>query len=502
MARKTIVGKSLVQLLLSYRDVNDVPSVMVAGLSQNSRRLQPGDVFAACAGSRMHGLRFAEQAEEAGAVAIIWEPDGQTRYQGRLPSVAVPHLSQRLGAIAARLHDQPSRKMLTIGITGTDGKTSCAWLIAQAWQALERPCGYLGTLGFGSLTQLAAASHTTPDAVDLQHWLASLVDRDHDAVALEISSHALTQHRTDALDLDVAILTQIGRDHLDYHGSLEAYAAAKRRLFAESGARTVVLNADDAHGRQWLAEQGRETAIWSYGRSDMVLAHPHHVHIQQLVTRGQGLTVHLATRQGLAVIDSRLVGPFNAWNLAATLAVLLSQGVDLSRAAAALERLPSVPGRMERLDQRAGQPLVVVDYAHTPGALEAVLQALSVHVAGRLLCVFGCGGDRDTGKRAPMGGAVARHAHQFWITDDNPRTEDPKAIVADIVQGIPEAVQADGRYSIVHSRQAAIAEAIESATEEDVILIAGKGHETTQQYGTEVHPFDDRVVARQVLEEH
>lgn len=502
MASKTTVGKSLAHLLSPYRDVKDRPSVMVTGLSQDSRRLQPGTVFAACAGTQRHGLCFAEQAEKAGAAAIIWEPDGQIDYQGHLPAVAVPHLSQRLGAIAARLYDQPSRQMLTTGITGTDGKTSCAWLIAQAWQALGRPCGYLGTLGFGPLNRLAAASHTTPDAVDLPYWLADLLAQGHETVALEISSHALTQHRTAALDLDVAVLTQVGRDHLDYHGSLQAYAAAKRRLFVESGARTVVLNADDAHGQQWLAEPRTGTARWAYGRGDAVLAYPHHVHIQQLVTRGSGLTVHLATPQGVAVIDSCLVGHFNAWNLAAALAVLLSQGVGLSQAAAALEQLPSVPGRMERLDQQAGQPLVVVDYAHTPGALKAALQALSAHAMGRLLCVFGCGGDRDAGKRAPMGAAVAQHAHQFWITDDNPRTEEPAAIVADIIQGVPESARSSSRCCIVHSRQAAIAAAIETATAEDVILIAGKGHETTQQYGSEVQPFDDRAVARQVLEEH
>ncbi|KEZ78508.1 UDP-N-acetylmuramoyl-L-alanyl-D-glutamate--2,6-diaminopimelate ligase [Salinisphaera hydrothermalis] len=493
------VRQNLPQLLAGF-DVSDVPDVAVSDVVLDSRQVTPGALFAACAGTRAHGVMHAHAAAEAGAAAMLWEPATGIDPGDDLPAVAVPNLSQHVGAIAARLYGDPSRQLFVAGVTGTDGKTSCAWLIARALTALGSRCGYLGTLGFGAIDDLAAATHTTPDAARLQRWLARLAAAEHEAVAMEVSSHALAQQRTDAVAFDVAVLTQIGRDHLDYHGDETAYIAAKRRLFDSPDLRVAVLNADDATGHDWLTRESRGVSYIAYGESPAVSDYSRFVRISRVDARADGLVVDFATHLGSATLASRLVGTFNAWNLAATLAVLLARDVSLVEAVEALAAVPTVPGRMERVDVSGDQPLVIVDYAHTPGALEAALSALSAHVEGRLLCVFGCGGNRDRGKRPLMGAVAARHADRFWITDDNPRSEDPAAIVADVLDGIPEAVTAAARYEIVHSRADAIAAAIADGAPGDVVLIAGKGHETTQQYGTEMVSFDDRVAARHVLE--
>ncbi|MGB7756928.1 MAG: UDP-N-acetylmuramoyl-L-alanyl-D-glutamate--2,6-diaminopimelate ligase [Salinisphaera sp.] len=493
------VRANLPQLLAGF-DVSGVPDVEISDLMLDSRQVTPGALFAACAGARSHGVVHAHQAAQAGAVAMLWEPEAGIEPGNDLPAVAVPGLSQRVGNIAARLYDEPSRQLFVAGVTGTDGKTSCAWLIARALTALGSRCGYLGTLGFGAVDDLAAATHTTPDAARLQRWLARMVAADHEAAAMEVSSHALAQQRTDAVAFDVAVLTQIGRDHLDYHGDEAAYVAAKRRLFDSPDLSVAVLNADDATGRDWLARESGGVSYIAYGESPVVAEYARFVRIERVDARADGLVIDFSTHLGSATLASRLVGIFNAWNLAATLAVLLVRDVSLVEAVEALAAVPTVPGRMERIDATDDQPLVIVDYAHTPGALEAALSALSAHVEGRLLCVFGCGGDRDRGKRSLMGAVAARHADRFWITDDNPRSEDPAAIVADVIDGIPEAVTAAARYEIVLSRGDAIAAAIGEAEPGDVVLIAGKGHETTQQYGDRILSFDDRVAARHALE--
>lgn len=493
------VRANLPQLLAGF-DVSGVPDVEVHDLVLDSRQVTPGAVFAACAGIREHGVTHARQAAHAGAVAMLVEPAAGVEPGDELPAVEVPDLSRQVGAIAARLYADPSQDLFVTGVTGTDGKTSCAWLIARALSALGARCGYLGTLGFGAVDDLAEATHTTPDAARLQRWLARMVAADHAAAAMEVSSHALAQQRTDAVAFDVAVLTQIGRDHLDYHGDEAAYVAAKRRLFDSPDLRAVVLNADDATGHDWLARAADGVARIAYGRAAAVSDYSRFVRIERVDARADGLVVDFATHLGPATLASRLVGTFNAWNLAATLAVLLVRDVSLVEAVEALAAVPTVPGRMERVDVKDDQPLVIVDYAHTPGALEAALSALSAHVEGRLLCVFGCGGDRDRGKRSLMGAIAARHADRFWITDDNPRSEDPARIVADVLDGIPEAATAAARYEIVHSRAKAIAAAIDEAVPGDVVLIAGKGHESTQQYGDAILPFDDRVAARHALE--
>lgn len=480
--------------LLAGMGADSIPAVEIAHVAVDSRRVEADTLFLAFAGSRAHGLDHVDQAVERGAAAVAWDHDIEPVLD--VPGVHVPDLVARASHIAARMYDCPGDRLYVTGITGTDGKTSCAWLLAQALDHLDMPCGYLGTLGYGRLDDLAEATHTTPDPVATQDWLARFAAAGAEAVALEVSSHALDQHRVAGVPFDVAVLTQVGRDHLDYHGGEQSYAAAKKKLFEMDGLRYAVLNADDAHGRAWL--DGLDSAVTPivYGTGDVSVLAGDHVGLSAIRTRADGLSLDVDTHAGMATIESRLVGRFNATNLAAVLAVLLARGVSLERAVAVLGRIETVPGRMQRIHARTDQPLVVVDYAHTPSALEAALTAVSEHASARVLCVFGCGGDRDRGKRGLMGAAAARHADMIWLTDDNPRLETPETIVAEIRSGMPD----NANVRVIHDRGAAIADAIASAVAGDVVLIAGKGHETTQQTGTTRRAFDDRTVARSALE--
>lgn len=479
--------------LLDGFGATDVPGLAIADVAIDSREVGPDTLFLACPGTRAHGLDHAVQAIANGAVAIAW--DAHAAPELSVPAVQVPQLAAHASEIAARLYGRPSEAMFVTGVTGTDGKTSCAWLLARALSALGRACGYLGTLGYGRVGALETGRHTTPDAVHLQAWLARLLQAHVDAVAFEVSSHALDQHRVDGVAFDVAVLTQIGRDHLDYHGDTASYIRAKRRLFERPGLRFAVLNADDTSGRAWLSDLPARVTPVAYGTGALAGLAARYVSIAAVESRIDGLVIEVETHAGAARIESPLVGRFNAANLAAVLAVLLTQGIALDAAAAALAEVPTVPGRMERVPARDDQPLVIVDYAHTPNALEQALVALRPHAEGRLLCVFGCGGERDPGKRALMGAAAAHHADGVWVTDDNPRGESPDAIVAQILEGM-----GCTRPRVIHDRAAAIADAIGQALPGDVVLIAGKGHETTQQVGATARAFDDRVAARRALE--
>ncbi|TXH04440.1 MAG: UDP-N-acetylmuramoyl-L-alanyl-D-glutamate--2,6-diaminopimelate ligase [Nevskiaceae bacterium] len=477
---------SLRSLLAGY-DV-PAPDVEVAGVELDSRRVSPGDLFLACKGQgQHHGLDHLEQALERGASAIAWEPaPGRPQPDLAIPAVAVPQLSRRAGEIASRYHGEPTRRLFMAGVTGTDGKTSTAYLIAQALDALDQPCAYLGTLGYGRIGHLDAATHTTPDAVSLQRRFAQFVADGARAAAMEVSSHALDQDRVSGVHFDAAVLTNITRDHLDYHGTVENYAAAKRRLFERPGLRAAVLNRDDAHGAQWLREFG-DIAV-AYGLDGDTPTQGRHVLGRGLQLRGDGLAFDIDSSWGGARLESRLLGRFNAYNLLAALAVLLQADVPLARAVQALTRATTVPGRIEGYRGALAAPLVVVDYAHTPQALEQILKAVRAHTAGRLWCVFGCGGDRDRGKRPLMAAAAARLADEVVITDDNPRSESPAAIVAEIRAGLPGGHPA----RVIHDRAEAIATAVRAAGRDDTVVVAGKGHEDYQIYGSETRAFSDR----------
>jgi UDP-N-acetylmuramoyl-L-alanyl-D-glutamate--2,6-diaminopimelate ligase len=486
------------RLLLDGLADGETPDLPVTGLALDSRQVTPGALFLAVRGHAGHGLAHLADALARGAAAVAWEPaDGIAAPQG-VPAVAVPELARRAGDIAARWCRQPSAALFTVGITGTDGKTSTAHLIAQALERLGQRCTYVGTLGSGRLGALAEATHTTPDPVRLQALLAEARDSGAAACALEVSSHALDQARVGGVSFAVAVLTNVGRDHLDYHGSVEAYAAAKRRLFAVDGLAAAVLNIDDAHGRRWADEllaEGR-TPVIAYGLDGPAPAAARAVIGRQLRLHGDGMTLVLDTSWGRAELASRLLGRFNAMNLLAAASVLLAHDLALADVVAVLGESATVPGRIEAF-RAPDAPLVVVDYAHTPQALDAVLSALRPHCSGRLTAVFGCGGDRDRGKRPLMAQAAATLADHAVITDDNPRSEAPEAIVAEMLAGLDGAARTKVR--VIHDRATAIATAIGSAGRDDLVLVAGKGHEDSQQVGTERRPFSDRALVADLL---
>lgn len=462
----------------------------VWGVESDSRRVRPGDLFLAVPGGSHHGLDFLGQALDQGAVAVAWEPvDGLAEPRAPVPLLAMEGLGRQVGEIAARFYARPSETLAVTAVTGTDGKTSVAHIVAQALGLAHVPCAYLGTLGAGEPGTLRRSSHTTPDAVTIQRWLARFAAGGCCAVALEASSHALDQWRLGGVRLRAAVLTHISRDHLDYHGTMAAYAAAKRRLFELPGLQAAVLNADDAYGRQWLpgVDAGVETVAYGSVESCRGVLAAHRVAIADVQSRAEGLSVTLDSDWGRGVIESALLGRFNAWNLAAAAAVLRLNGVSWQQTVRALSRVRTVPGRMEGFVQ-ADCPLVVVDFAHTPDALAQALRALRPHCAGRLWCVFGCGGNRDRGKRSLMGAAAAVAADELIVTDDNPRDEDPAEITRQILAG----VSPGARVRVVHDRGAAIVQALDGARAGDVVLVAGKGHETEQIVGRERRSFSDR----------
>ncbi|HSW13699.1 MAG TPA: UDP-N-acetylmuramoyl-L-alanyl-D-glutamate--2,6-diaminopimelate ligase [Solimonas sp.] len=474
----------------------DAPDAEISGVEMDSRRVSHGDLFLACQGQGSHGLVYAEQALEQGAAAIAWEPaQGWVAPMAAVPVIAVEQLSRQAGEIAARYYGHPTRHLFTVGITGTDGKTSTAHLVAQALERLGRPCTYVGTLGTGRIGHIATGDHTTPDPISLQRVLAHQRELGVEACAMEVSSHALDQARVAGIEFDVAVLTNISRDHLDYHGTVEHYAAAKRRLFERGGLRAVVLNRDDARGAAWADELEGQHAVTRYGLDGEQPTQGAYVIGRGLRLHERGIELQVDSSWGSATLHSRLLGRFNACNLLAALAAVLHAGFTLEQAVAALAEAVTVPGRMEAFRGAASPALVVVDYAHTPGALAAALAAARAHTPGTLWCVFGCGGDRDRGKRPLMGAAAAAHADRVIVTDDNPRSEDPAAIIAEIRAGMP----AENNIRVIHSRTEAIGAAVREAGAGDTVLVAGKGHEDYQIYGAERRHYSDRAHVAQIL---
>ncbi|MEO1767484.1 UDP-N-acetylmuramoyl-L-alanyl-D-glutamate--2,6-diaminopimelate ligase [Thiobacter aerophilum] len=475
----------------------DALGIAVRSLAIDSRRVAPGDVFLAYPGERADGRQFIPQAITAGAVAVLWEPEGFAWDPAwRVPHLPVAGLRYKAGFIAAEVHGHPSRKLWMVGITGTNGKTSCSHWIAQAATTCGRPTAIIGTLGNGLPGALTPASHTTPDPVSLQKLLKTFVEQGIAGVAMEVSSHALDQGRVNGVAFQAAVLTNLSRDHLDYHGTMERYARAKSLLFKWPGLRVAVLNLDDAFGRE-LAQSCRRTGtpVLGYGFE------AGEVRASHLEVSPRGLAFDVVTPWGEAHVASPILGRFNASNLLAVLATLGASGFPLLDIVGALARLTPVPGRMQKIEL-PGRPLVVVDYAHTPDALEKVLSTLreviaeskSATVDARLICVFGCGGQRDRGKRPMMGEVASRLSDSVVVTSDNPRNEDPMVIIEDIVAGMGP------NYHVVEDRAAAIDFAIRQARPGDVVLIAGKGHETYQEIRGQRLPFSDVDVARRALE--
>jgi len=500
-----------------------VAGITVTGLQLDSRRVEPGDLYLALRGAQTHGLHFAANAIDRGAVAVAIDADDSSsmdaamlatlealRAQG-FPVVDVPALASRSASLATRLHGHPDRLLTLVAVTGTDGKTSVCRFIADALERLGTPCGYIGTLGWGRGDDLSATQLTTPDAPALIGMLAALRDRGAVAVALEASSHGLATGRLDRLDLDVAVLTNLGRDHLDFHGDEASYRRAKARLFAWPSLSSVVLNGDDGFGRELadeLAENRPELAQFVYrlaagtpapvdttiGRADAATRRTG-ILAADVQPTSRGLSFTLIDDGVHHRLESPLVGRFNVDNLLACHGVLRALDVASTEAANVLVTLKPVPGRMERFtaDER---PTVVVDYAHTPQALVAALGAAREHCKGELWVVFGCGGDRDRGKRAPMGRAAER-ADRIVVTDDNPRSEASADIIAEVLAGMRDPALA----TVIADRASAIAHAVAAARAEDVVLIAGKGHEDYQIVGDQHLLLSDRHCVTALLAE-
>ena len=468
------------------------PRVSVRDLTLDSRTVRPGDAFVALAGQSTHGLDHVDEVVARGAVAIIWDPTEGRALPALPPSVtavAVPGLRPELGDVADRFYSEPSASADVAGITGTNGKTTCAWLFAQCFGAAG---AYMGTLGTGRPPEVKPATHTTPDVVSVHRTLRALVEKGAQSIAMEISSHALDQDRVSAVRVPVAGFTNLTRDHLDYHGTMAAYGAAKERLFHCRGVEHAVINFGDPFGRDLAERLPSAVQLTAVGRSHEVAGLSRFVAATEVDCRGDGLAIRGDTHAGQFRLRSPLIGAFNAENLLLVLGLLLAADMPLTQAVEALGRATAPPGRMEGFSVGPAGPMLVVDYAHTPDALNKVLAALRAHTGGRLWCVFGCGGDRDPGKRPLMAAAAEALADRIIITDDNPRTEDPDRIVAMLSGALTGRVPA----RIERDRAKAIAAAAAEARPGDVVLIAGKGHEDYQIYGTERRHFSDRDIAR------
>jgi UDP-N-acetylmuramoyl-L-alanyl-D-glutamate--2,6-diaminopimelate ligase len=472
----------------------------IVDLALDSREVRAGSLFLALRGARSHGLDFLGEALARGAAAVLWEPgEGHAAPSSppHVPCTAVPELRRAVGRIADRFFNWPSAHMRIVGITGTNGKTTCAYLTAQCLDRLGQTAAYIGTIGWGRLESLDELAHTTPDSVSVHRMLAQLKARGVREVAMEVSSHALDQGRVDGVRFHSAAFTNLTRDHLDYHVSMQAYGAAKARLFSTPDLKQTVVNIGDPFGRELarsLAGRAPLTAVW-IGVEGVAWLAARALHADEVRLDLQGMSLHVQGSFGELDVSTKLLGRFNAENSLVVLGCLLTLGVPLAEAAAALAACRAPPGRMEVIEPAPDdKPLTVVDYAHTPDALAKALSALREHCKGELWCVFGCGGDRDAGKRPIMGAIADELADQIIVTDDNPRSEEPLEIIRAITDGIRAHTA-----RVIPDRAAAIACALNEGRAGDVVLIAGKGHEDYQIYGATRRAFSDRREALKVF---
>lgn len=493
-------GTGLAALLQGIAAIPAGLDVRVTGICADSRVLSPGAVFLALRGQRDHGWRHAAEAVRAGARAVLVEADAamELPVPAGIPVIRIAGLAAQAGVIAARFYGDPSRHMKVVGITGTNGKTSTSHYIAAALDGFSGGRGgIIGTLGYGPVGRTGPAHLTTPDPVALQAELARQLALDVHYVAMEVSSHALQQGRIAGMHFHTAVFTNLTRDHLDFHGDMAAYGAAKRRLFEHAGLAHAVVNLDDAFGRALHSSCAGRVPVIGYRLLDAgQAAAGSGAELVGTLRPGEpgALALDVTGPWGRGLLRALLTGRFNAANLLAACATLCVLGVPFDTALALLARVRAVPGRMEAF-RAPGRPLVVVDYAHTPDAVEQALRALRPQCRGRLVCVFGCGGDRDPGKRPQMGAVAEAHADVTVITSDNPRSEDPDAIIAAILAGMHRPAAA----LVEPDRAAAIGRAIGAAGVEDIVLVAGKGHETTQEIAGRKFPFSDRQVVRRLL---
>ncbi len=467
-------------------------SLIVTGLCLDSRQLRPGDLFFAVPGLSVDGRNFIGQATTAGASVILAEAEGlEVNGTGVIP---VAGLSRKISDIAGRFYGRPSERLTLTGVTGTNGKTTCSQLLAQLFSLAGRSSAVIGTLGHGAYRQglvtLTDTGMTTPDAVAVQRLLASYADASVEHLAMEVSSHSLDQYRVEGLRFATAVFTNLSRDHLDYHGDLVSYAQAKMRLFSMPGLEHAVINVDDPVGAEIASQLPPGVELYGYSLNNPGAA----LCARDIKLSARGLEATIRTPWGEGRMASSLLGRFNLENLLAVVAVACAQGLSLDKVLSLIPHLQPVVGRMELVGEEAG-PQVVIDYAHTPDALQKALMTLREHCEKQLWCVFGCGGNRDAGKRPQMGGIAARYADRVVVTSDNPRHENAGEILGDILSGITAQESVD----VVADRAAAIRYAIANAADGDVILVAGKGHEDYQLVGDQRLPFSDHKEVRLAL---
>jgi UDP-N-acetylmuramoyl-L-alanyl-D-glutamate--2,6-diaminopimelate ligase len=455
--------KKLSEIIACVSNSISATDVEINGLCLDSRLVKKGDLFFAFHGCQVDGKQFIDQAIAAGAVAVV----SDQAVECRVPSIVIEDLPQKLGKIADAFYDHPSKKITVIGVTGTNGKSSVCYLLAQALTNMNQRVGLISTIGYGLFDHLSDAKRTTPDALLVQQQLAKFVEQKLQFAVLEVSSHALTQGRVNAVNFDYAIFTNLSRDHLDYHQTMADYAEVKKRLFQWPSIKTAILNIDDDVGRQWTSVI--EAPLVTYSAGGQSLAD---IYAAEVTHHISGMDISMMSPWGRVTFSSQLIGKMNVDNLLAVLSTLCILGFSFSDSLQVIEHLEAVPGRMQLFTQ-ANQAKVVVDYSHSPDALSLALQSLKPY-ARRLFCVFGCGGDRDKGKRPLMAQAAEQYADYAILTNDNCRSEDPQQIINDIRSGL----SANAAFSIELQREQAIAQALSLAQAQDIILVAGKGHES------------------------
>jgi UDP-N-acetylmuramoyl-L-alanyl-D-glutamate--2,6-diaminopimelate ligase len=477
--------------------ISGVPYCPLRELVLDSRQVAAGDLFIALVGHEQDGRDYIRQAIAQGAVAVLAEAQGRT-VEGReqqygVPVVYLQELNQHLSALAGRFYADLQHSMQLVGVTGTNGKSSTTHLLAEWCGQLGYQSMVMGTLGNGPVGQTQTTENTTGSAIEIQQLLARWAQQGISFTAMEVSSHGLHQARVAALPFAAAVLTNITRDHLDYHGTLEQYIAAKWRLFSEHQVGQMIINADDAIGHQWLSQLPSAVAVTMQpdtlaSRSGRWLA------ALQIDYHARGVTVEIDSHWGSGLLESRLLGHFNVSNLLLALATLLALDYPLPSLLVTAEQLSPICGRLEPFSV-PDRPTVVVDYAHTPDALEQALAALRLHYSGEIWCVFGCGGDRDSGKRPLMGAVAEQGADRVILTTDNPRNEEPEAIIQQILSGTLD----PSRIDVILDRSSAVITAVMQAPQSAVVLVAGKGHETFQVIGPRRLAYSDRHLVSQLL---
>ena len=501
-AKPAVSVKPLSELLEGFVSPEKIGDVEVAGLSLDSRQIEPLDCFVALQGEASHGLSYLEQALDAGASAVLTDaryPQENMGANARAPVIVIENLRLHLGVIANRFYDYPSCDMTILGVTGTNGKTSVAAILAASLQQRHGAAAYVGTLGMGCWPKLNATANTTPDLLSLQRQFATWRELGVEICTLEASSHALAQGRLDGVDFDIAIFTNLSHEHLDYHGSMAAYGESKRLLF-EQPLRHAVINIDDDFGRDLNANIDPSIQTWPYGLDGSLQDYPTLTTATSVSISLDGIEMWVRSPVGEGLIKSPLLGMFNVSNLLAAIASLTALGFAFDEISQALIATPPIPGRMQLVNRdlsgNSSLPKVIVDYAHTPDGLKQSLSTLREMAAGDVICVFGCGGERDKDKRAMMGGIAEQLADAVIVTSDNPRNESPTEIVSQILAG--QKSPADSLVEL--DRKKAIALAIGQASSHDVVLVAGKGHEQYQLLEGKCLPFSDLAVCREMLE--